>query len=52
VDAADLDVATAGPDISRGIYPQVKIVTKDGIIDLQADALRQASEALLATLKG
>jgi len=52
VDAADLDVATAGPDISRGIYPQVKIVAHDGIRDMEADALRQASEALLATLKG
>jgi proteasome beta subunit len=52
VDAADLDVATSGPDLARGIYPQVKIVTKSGIIDLEAEALRQSSEALLTTLKG
>lgn len=52
VDAADLDVGTAGPDIARGIYPQVKIVTHDGITDVDVDTLRTLSEALLATLKG
>jgi proteasome beta subunit len=52
IDAADLDVGTAGPDLTRGIYPQVKIITQDGITDVDVDTLRALSEALLATLKG
>jgi proteasome beta subunit len=52
IDAADLDVGTAGPDLTRGIYPQVKIITQDGITDVDVDTLRVLSEALLATLKG
>jgi proteasome beta subunit len=52
VDAADLDVGTAGPDIYRGIYAVIKIVTKDGIEDVSEDELRPMSEALLAALKG
>lgn len=52
VDAADLDVGTSGPDIHRGIYPVLKIVTKNGIEDVCEDELRPMSEALLAELKG
>jgi proteasome beta subunit len=52
IDAADVDVGTSGPDIARGIYPQIKIITQDGITDVDADTLRPLSEALLATLKG
>jgi len=52
VDAADLDVGTAGPDIYRGIYPIIKVVTKNGIEDVSEGELRPMSEALLAELKG
>jgi proteasome beta subunit len=52
IDAADLDVGTSGPDLARGIYPQIKIVTQDGTIDVDDDTLRSLSETLLATLKG
>lgn len=52
VDAADLDVGTSGPDLTRGIYPQVKVITNTGIIDVSTDELRPLSEDLLATLKG
>jgi proteasome beta subunit len=52
VDAADLDVGTSGPDLARGIYPQVKTVTQDGIVDVDNDTLRSLSETLLTTLKG
>lgn len=52
VDAADLDVGTAGPDLHRGIYPVIKVVTKNGIEDVSEDELRPMSEALLAELKG
>jgi len=52
VDAADLDVGTSGPDIYRGIYPVIKVVTKQGVEDVGEDELRPMSEALLAELKG
>lgn len=52
IDAADLDVGTAGPDIARGIYPQVKIVTQGGITDVDNEALRPLSIELLAAPKG
>jgi proteasome beta subunit len=37
VDAADEDRATGGFDTARGIYPTVKLITKDGVGDV-ADA--------------
>jgi proteasome beta subunit len=52
IDAADLDVGTSGPDLARGIYPQIKIVTQEGTVDVDDDTLRSLSETLLATLKG
>jgi proteasome beta subunit len=52
VDAADIDVGTIGPDLNRGIYPVIKVVTKHGIEDVGEDELRPISEALLAHLKG
>jgi proteasome beta subunit len=52
VDAADLDVGTSGPDLARGIYPQVKVVTRDGIADVNSEELRPISEEFLAMLKG
>ncbi len=52
VDAADLDVGTAGPDINRGIYPVIKIVTKDGVEDVSEDELEPMSQSLLGELKG
>ena len=30
IDASDEDAATGGPDLERGIFPIVAIVTKDG----------------------
>lgn len=52
VDAADLDVGTSGPDLTRGIYPQIKIVTQAGTTDVSGEELRPISEELLTTLKG
>lgn len=52
IDAADLDVGTSGPDIARGIFPQVKIVTQKGIQDVPNETLATLSTELLATLKG
>ena len=34
VAAAEEDSATGGPDIKRGIYPNIVLVTADGIEDV------------------
>lgn len=47
VDAADDDTATAGPDLSRGIYPQVALVTSAGVKLLEESATAELSEAAL-----
>lgn len=52
VDAADLDVGTSGPDLFRGIYPLVKVVTNVGIVDVSTEELQPLSERFLKRLKG
>lgn len=52
VDAADIDVGTSGPDLARGIYPLVKIVTLDGTADANDEELCGVSEKLLSVVKG
>ncbi len=52
VDAADIDVGTSGPDLARGIYPLVKIVTLDGTADVNDEELCGVSERLLSVVKG
>jgi proteasome beta subunit len=52
VDAADVDVGTGGPDLVRGIYPIVKIVTRDGVAEVTDDEIRPLSERLIAALQG
>ena len=52
VDAADIDVGTSGPDLARGIYPLVKIITLDGTADVNDAELCGASEKLLSVVKG
>jgi proteasome beta subunit len=52
VDAADLDVGTGGPDLARGIFPSVKMITRDGSEDVSDDEIRPVSEKLLKALKG
>jgi len=52
VDAADVDVGTSGPDLIRGIYPVVKMVTCHGVTDVSDDEIRPLSERLIAALQG
>ena len=52
VDAADIDVATSGPDLIRGIYPVVKIVSQHGTTTVSDEELRPLSEQMLQKLKG
>lgn len=48
LDASEEDVATGGPDLIRGIYPSVKIVSQAGTNDLPEVELRQMCEMLLS----
>jgi proteasome beta subunit len=52
IDASEIDVGTSGPDLARGIYPTVKIVTKAGIIDVSESDLHDISAEILEALKG
>jgi proteasome beta subunit len=47
LDAADEDLGTGGPDLVRGIYPTIKIVTRAGFADVAEDEIRRLVETLL-----
>jgi proteasome beta subunit len=48
LDAADEDLGTGGPDMVRGIYPTVKVITRSGFSDVPDDEIRRHCEAVLA----
>ena len=48
VDAGEADVATGGPDPTRGIYPSVFLVTAEGVDEVPVEGVRAAFEAILA----
>lgn len=48
VDAAEEDTATGGPDLERGIFPIVAVVTNSGYETVPDTELRAVAEALLA----
>lgn len=48
VDAGESDTATAGPDVVRGIFPTVHMVTVDGVDEVPQADVRAAAEAVLA----
>ena len=48
VDAADEDRATGGVDLARGIYPIVKVCTKDGIEDVPETEIAECYRAIAA----
>ncbi|MFQ5455395.1 MAG: proteasome subunit beta [Nitrospirota bacterium] len=39
-DAADEDIGTGGPDLIRDIFPTVKIVTREGIADIEKERIK------------
>ncbi len=51
VAAAEEDVATGGPDIRRGIYPNVVVVTPDGLRDLPTDETAAAAGRALEVVR-
>ena len=46
-DAADEDRGTGGVDTVRGIYPTIKLVTKDGISDVSEDRIKAVFEEIV-----
>jgi proteasome beta subunit len=47
--AAEEDVGTGGPDLIRGIYPTVKIVTESGIANVDDPRIKAVYTALIET---
>jgi proteasome beta subunit len=47
IDAAEDDSATAGPDVARGIFPVVVVVTAEGASEVPDDELGAAVQAVL-----
>jgi len=47
VAAAEEDAATGGPDVKRGIYPNVVLVTAAGIEEVEDEALAEVSAGVL-----
>ena len=45
--AAEEDAATGGPDPRRGIYPNVLVVTEDGVTEMNDDDLAGIVESAL-----
>lgn len=48
VSAAEEDTATGGPDLKRRIFPNVLVVTSDGVEEIADDALATISASILA----
>jgi proteasome beta subunit len=47
-DAADEDVGTGGPDLMRGIYPTVAVITQEGITDIPEAEIQTLFEQLIS----
>jgi proteasome beta subunit len=47
--AAEEDVGTGGPDLIRGIYPTVKIITEAGVRDLEEARVAETCRAIIET---
>lgn len=47
IDAAEEDIATGGPDPTRGIFPTALIVTSEGVSSVPEDEIRAAYEAVV-----
>jgi len=45
--AAEEDVGTGGPDLIRGIYPTVMVITEEGVRDVEASRVAEACTTLI-----
>ena len=46
--ASEEDVGTGGPDLVRGIYPTMKVITEAGIRDMEESTISEACNVLIA----
>lgn len=51
-DASEEDIGTGGPDMIRGIYPSVKFITGQGIVDVDDVRIKEVYSMLLGSKKG
>ena len=51
VAAAGQDLATGGPDIKRGIYPNVVTVTGEGLKDVDEATVATAAERAIEVVR-
>ena len=51
VAAAGQDLATGGPDLRRGIYPNVVTVTADGVQEVDRTAVAEAAERAMEVVR-
>ena len=47
VAAAEEDAATGGPDLRRGIYPNVVVVNRDGIVEIADDRVADVASSVM-----
>lgn len=47
-DAADEDVGTGGPDLMRGIFPNVVAISAQGMVEVDEDTIRNLVQELIA----
>jgi proteasome beta subunit len=48
IDAAEEDVGTGGPDFAKGIFPTVKVITREGFEDVPDAEVRAQCEGVMA----
>lgn len=46
-DAAEADIATGGPDLIRGIFPTVKVISAQGIVDVTDDQIKRLLQEMI-----
>ncbi len=51
-DAAEADVATGGPDLVRGIFPNVKVINQQGVEDVVDEEVRTLLEEMVHAFGG
>ena len=50
-DASEEDIATAGPDMIRKIYPTIKIINRHGIMDVDASTIEDIYNHMIEEIK-